>query len=128
MSTAAAAALAGHRRKAEQKARRTAGSSVAKPKKKRLRKSKGTSEDALPGGGETEALADVEAGADDGIKLPSDLLLEVKSGALKRMQDEASIARRQKEEKEEADAEASLEDKGGHSSRSKRASAGLERR
>lgn len=84
MSAAAATALAGLRRKAEHQARQAA----AVPKRKRAR----TSLSKGAGSGKNASLEDGgseddEGGSDDdGLELPSDLLLRVKSGGLQRME------------------------------------------
>lgn len=100
VSAAAATALAGLRRKAEHQARQAA----AVPKRKRARTlpSKGTGssnsaslEDGSAGGGEGGA-------GDDGLELPSELLLQVKSGGLQRMEADVLEA---KEMDEQATAE-----------------------
>lgn len=84
VSAAAATTLAGLRRKAELQARQAA---VA-PKRKRARtsssKGTGSSKNASL---EDRGAEDGEGGAsNDGLELPSDLLLRVKSGGLQRME------------------------------------------
>lgn len=80
VSAAAATALAGSRRKAEHQARQAA----AAPKRKRARTSS-SSKAADDGGGDKKASSGDGEQA-DGLELPSDLLLRVKSGGLQRME------------------------------------------
>ncbi|CAM9148154.1 unnamed protein product [Ectocarpus fasciculatus] len=81
VSAAAATALAGRRRKAEHQARQAA----AAPKRKRARTSSSSKAADDDGGGSKKAASgDVEPA--DGLELPSDLLLRVKSGGLQRME------------------------------------------
>lgn len=78
VSTAAATALAGRRRKAELDARK------AVPKRKRARAS-------TKGNKAGQGAGDLDLGDHDGstgLELPSDLLLKVKSGGLRRMEAE----------------------------------------
>ncbi|CAM9734154.1 unnamed protein product [Ectocarpus sp. 12 AP-2014] len=80
VSAAAATALAGRRRKAEHQARQAA----AAPKRKRARTSS-SSKTVDDGGGDKKASSG-EGEPADGLELPSDLLLRVKSGGLQRLE------------------------------------------
>eukprot|EP00752_Nemacystus_decipiens_P015681 g13995.t1 len=104
VSTAAATALAGRRRKAELQARQAA----AAPKRKRARTSssakgaaRSTGESAAPEAGGVEGGgvgADDDDGGGGGLELPSDLLLRVKSGGLRRMEADVSEAKEMEEQ------------------------------
>ena len=100
VSTAAATALAGRRRKAELQARQAS----ATPKRKRARTSpsssaKGAGGSAASEGGEAEdGGAGAGDGDDDGLELPSDLLLRVKSGGLQRMEADVLEAKEMEEQ------------------------------
>ncbi len=100
VSAAAATALAGRRRKAEHQARQAAGPA---PKRKRARTSSSAKSAAA-------ADAGGEGHIDDGLELPSDLLLKVKSGGQQRMEADDLEAR---EMEEEAAMEAALAGKRG---------------
>ncbi|CBJ28746.1 expressed unknown protein [Ectocarpus siliculosus] len=80
VSAAAATALAGRRRKAEHQARQA----TAAPKRKRARTS--SSSKAADDGGGDKKPSSGEGEPADGLELPSDLLLRVKSGGLQRME------------------------------------------
>ncbi|CAN0269613.1 unnamed protein product [Ectocarpus sp. 4 AP-2014] len=80
VSAAAATALAGRRRKAEHQARQAA----AAPKRKRARTS--SSSKAVDDGGGGKKASSGEGEPADGLELPSDLLLRVKSGGLQRLE------------------------------------------
>eukprot|EP00903_Cladosiphon_okamuranus_P011281 g10637.t2 len=109
VSAATAIALAGRRRKAEHQARQAAPA----PKRKRARaSSSSSSSSSAKGAGGRTGSGSVAAGEDggaavggdgDGLELPSDLLLRVKSGGLQRI--EADILEA-KEMEEQAAAEA----------------------
>lgn len=91
VSAAAATALAGRRRKAEQQARQAAGA----PKRKRSR----ASSKADSSGGKDDAAEEGGTGAGhEGLELPSDLLLRVKSGGLQRMEADVLEAKESEEQ------------------------------
>lgn len=109
VSAAAATALAGRRRKAEHQARQAAGPA---PKRKRARTSSSSAKGATGISSSAAAAADAEGEGDiaNGLELPSDLLLKVKSGGQQRMEADDLEAR---EMEEEAALEAALAGKRG---------------